>query len=153
MIEPVYDLADRTKAAIRDAFAGVTLGDGIGLGEAQALDDYASNEVRAACRADDEKSDWTAIAVEVLNQHSSSPSFFDAEGMRFHLPAYLIADLDGVYEHEFVYHLGGPSEKFSLLTPLQRSAVELYLRAICERENRASYQCDIKRVLEEWAVN
>lgn len=148
----MYDLADRTKAAIRDAFAGVTLGDGIGLGEAQALDDYASNEVRAACRADDEKSDWTTIAVEVLNKHSGSPSFFDAEGMRFHLPAYLIADLDNVYEHEFAYHLYGPPEKFSLLTRRQRSAVELYLRAICERENTASYRFDVKRVLEEWAM-
>ena len=153
MIKPVYDLTQKAKAAIRDAFAGVTLGDGIGLGEAQALDDYASNEVRAACRADDEKSEWTAIPAEILNKHSSSPSFFDAEGMRFHLPAYLIADLDNVYEHEFVYHLYGPPEKFSLLTVLQRNAVELYLRAICERENTVSYQYDVKRALEEWAVS
>ncbi|MFB2564000.1 DUF6714 family protein [Rhizobium sp. IMFF44] len=146
------DLTEKAKAAIRDAFAGVTLGDGIGLGEARALDDYASNEVRAAFRANDEKSDWTAIAAEILNKHPSSPSFFDAEGMRFHLPAYLIADLDNLYEHEFVYHLCGPLEKFYLLTVLQRSAVELYLHAICERKNTASYQYDVKRALEEWAA-
>ncbi|WP_342195958.1 DUF6714 family protein [Rhizobium hainanense] len=124
----------------------------MGLTEAQALDDYANNAVRAACRANDEKNDWTAITAEILNRHSSSPSFFHAEGMRFHLPAYLIADLDNAYKHEFAYHLCGPSEKFSLLTRLQRSSVELYLRAICERGNMVSYQHDVKRALEEWAA-
>ncbi|WP_348642383.1 DUF6714 family protein [Rhizobium sp. ERR 922] len=86
LIKPVSDLPKKVRAAIRDAFAGATLDKG--PGKMQALDDYASNEVRAACRADDEKGGWTAIAPEILNKHSSSPSFFDAKGMRCHLPAY-----------------------------------------------------------------
>ncbi|WP_309578158.1 MULTISPECIES: DUF6714 family protein [Rhizobium/Agrobacterium group] len=70
------------KADVRAAFAGVTLGVGVGLSEAQALDDYASNEVRTACRAGDEKNDWAAIPPRDLNRHSGSPAFLDAEGMQ-----------------------------------------------------------------------
>ena len=114
------DIIANAKAAVREAFAGVTLGGGVGLSEAQALDDYANNEVRAG----DEKNDWAAIPVEDLNRHSGSPAFLDAEGMRFHLPAYMTADLDGDYRHEFAPYLCGCQEKFSLLTLLQRNAVK-----------------------------
>ncbi|MGV1943459.1 DUF6714 family protein [Agrobacterium sp. 22-211-1] len=159
--EPLIEQADyvmrsesdniaNAKAAVREAFAGVTLGGGVGLSEAQALDDYASNEIRAACRAGDEENDWAAIPLKDLNRHSGSPAFLDAEGMRFHLPAYMIADLDGDYRHEFVPYLCGRQETFSLLTPLQRNAVEVYLRAISEKENLPSYQYDVERALEEW---
>ncbi|MFS8057021.1 hypothetical protein QD357_30090 [Rhizobium sp. BR 317] len=151
-MKPAADIIEKAEAAIRDAFACVALGGGVGLNEAQALDDYSSDEVRAACRADDEKNDWAAITIEALNNHSGSPSFFDAEGMRFHLPAYLIADLDDDYKHEFAHHLLGSSEKFCLLTPAQRNAVEFYLETIREKENMASYRYDIERALEEWGL-
>jgi hypothetical protein len=150
LMRPEPDNIAHAKAAVREAFAGVTLGGGVGLAEAQALDDDASNEVRAACRAGDEKSDWAAIPLRDLNRHSGSPAFLDADGMRFHLPAYMVADLDGDYRHEFAPYLCGCQETFSLLTPLQRNAVEMYLRAISEKENLPSYQKDIERALEEW---
>lgn len=150
VMRPEPDNIANAKAAVREAFAGVTLGGGVGLSEAQALDDYASNEIRAACRAGDEENDWAAIPLKDLNRHSGSPAFLDAEGMRFHLPAYMIADLDGDYRHEFVPYLCGRQETFSLLTPLQRNAVEVYLRAISEKENLPSYQYDVERALEEW---
>ncbi|MCZ7450978.1 hypothetical protein O8B93_25730 [Agrobacterium rhizogenes] len=150
-MKPATDIIEKAKAAIRDAFTGVTLGGGVGLNETQALDDYASNEVHAACRAADEENDWVAITLEALNNHSGSPSFFDVEGMRFHLPAYLIAYLDDDYKHEFAQHLLASPEKFRLLTPAQRNAVELYLRAVRETENMAAYRYDIERALQEWA--
>lgn len=150
VMRPEPDNIANAKAAVREAFAGVRLGGGVGLSEVQALDDYASNEVRAACRAGDEKNDWAAIPLKDLNRHSGSPAFLDAEGMRFHLPAYMIADLDGDYRHEFAPYLRGRQETFSLLTPLQRNAVEAYLRAISEKENLPSYQYDVERALEEW---
>lgn len=62
----------------------------------------------------------------------------------------MIADLDGDYKHEFAPYLCGCQEKFSLLTPLQRNAVEMCLRAISEKENLSSYQDDIERALEKW---
>jgi len=39
------------------------------------------------------KTDWTKIAPEVLDAHSGSLNFFSEAGLRFFLPAYLIADL------------------------------------------------------------
>src|SRR5688500_17196676 len=80
---------------IREAFAGVKLGNGIGLQEAQGIDDYADKETCARYRAGDEKEDWTRIPAEELSRCNSSLSFFDAEGMRFHLPAFLVAELQG----------------------------------------------------------
>jgi hypothetical protein len=46
---------------IEAAFAGVALGGGVGLQEAQGLDDYADAETRAAYRASDEEDDWHRI--------------------------------------------------------------------------------------------
>jgi hypothetical protein len=45
---------------IASAFAGVRLGGGVGLLEAQGLDDYADAEERKALRERDEKDDRTA---------------------------------------------------------------------------------------------
>lgn len=69
---------------IQKAFAGVRLGNGVGLWQAQGLDDYASEEKCAEYRANDEKDDWRRISVNDLCQCNSSLCFFDAEGMRFH---------------------------------------------------------------------
>jgi len=41
------------------------------------------------------RTDWTKIAPEVLDAHSGSLNFFSEAGLRFFLPAYLIADLKG----------------------------------------------------------
>lgn len=83
--------------AIESAFAGVTLGNGIGLQEAQGLDDYADEATCAAYRATDEKDDWHRLSTETLNRCSSSLSFFDPEGMRFHLPAFLLTEFHDDY--------------------------------------------------------
>lgn len=39
--------------------------------------------------------DWQKIDSELLDTHHSAPSFFSEAGLRFFLPAYLIADLRG----------------------------------------------------------
>jgi len=123
---------ERVANLIRSAFQGVTLGEGVGLREANGLDDYADEETLAAYRAQDEKNDWSAISAEELNRYSSSPSFFDAEAMRFHLPAYLLADLDDRLTHtDILFHLvcfehEGMS-RFEKFTDAQRYAVRQYL--------------------------
>ncbi len=124
--------------AVRDeicrAFAGVTLGSGVGLREAQVLDSYGDEAERAARRREDEKEDWRMIRPADLNRCNSSLSFFDALGMRFHLPAFLVADLDGVYEFGMAFHLTHLDAhgigQFSLLSREQRAAVRRYLRFI-----------------------
>ena len=90
---------------ITSAFAGVRLGGGVGLFEAQGLDDYADAAERKALRERDEKDDWTVLSADALNRANSSLSFFDADGMRFHLPAYLVADLRGDYKFGVVFTL------------------------------------------------
>src|SRR6188768_373023 len=61
--------------AIDAAFAGVTLGGGVGLQEAQGLDDYADAATRAAYRAKDEKDDWHRLPAKALRDCNSSLSF------------------------------------------------------------------------------
>jgi hypothetical protein len=123
---------DRVSELIRRAFRGVTLGDGIGLHEAQGLDDYADDMTLASYRAQDEKHDWAAIPAAELDACYSSLSFFDADGMRFHLPAYLIADLEeSLMTADIVYHLtsvvGDPASRFNSLSSVQREAVREFL--------------------------
>ena len=146
--------AQKVRSLVADAFSGVTLGKGIGLTEAQGLDDYADAGTCAAYRAVDEKQDWRRIPVEALNACYSSLSFFDAEGMRFHLPAFLIADLDGAYHQEMSFLLAFLNDysigQFALLSPAQRNAVRAYLLFLLGEENRAFSHPHIVRALEEY---
>jgi len=134
------------KKQIQQAFSGLKLGAGVGLYQAQGLDDYASEEKCAEYRARDEKFDWQVLRTEDLNKCNSSLSFFDAEGMRFHLPAYLIADLDGGYGFGMAFTLtqsSNPGEYFSLLNTDQRAAVRSYLQFI---EHEPEYQFDREHI-------
>jgi hypothetical protein len=117
---------------IRTAFAGVELGNGVGLRQGQGLDDYADARTLATCRAQDEQHDWSAIAAEALDRCYSSLSFFDAEGMRFHLPAYLVADLEQKLKtadvlFHLVYAVHGAQSRFAKLSGAQRVAVREFL--------------------------
>jgi hypothetical protein len=117
---------------IRTAFAGVTLGAGVGLRQGQGLDDYADARTLAALRARDEKHDWSVLPVAELDSCYSSLSFFDVEGMRFHLPAYLVADLEGALRtadplFHLVHLVDGAESRFELLSAAQREAVRAYL--------------------------
>ena len=152
-MEPGVDL-ERVRDAISTAFLGVTLGKGLGLGEAQGLDGYEDEAARAARRRQDEKDDWRLIRPADLNRCNSSLSFFDAEGMRFHLPAFLVADLDGVYEFGMAFHLTHLDShgigQFSLLTTEQRAAVRMYLQHISTEEEYAFERPAILRALVEY---
>lgn len=123
--------ADRICSMISAAFADVKLGEGIGLWEAQGLDDYEDEQTCMKYRERDEKLNWKIITDEDLERCNSSPSFLDAEGFRFHLPAFMIADLRDAYGFDFIYsminfqHL--KYERYKLLSPLQRQAVREYL--------------------------
>lgn len=140
---------------IDTAFTGVTLGGGIGLQEAQGLDDYADTVTLAAYRADDEKDDWHRLSTQALNRCQSSLSFFDAEGMRFHLPAYLIADLRGDFGFGMAFCLTRFSDehsrsKFALLSPAQRMAVRAFLLHLLNDPDESFDHADIARALAEF---
>lgn len=151
--EPDAD-QDSVRDAIVRAFSGVGLGGGVGLREAQAMDGYDDEATRAACRRDDERDDWRLIRPADLNRCNSSLSFFDAEGMRFHLPAFLVADLDGVYEFGMAFHLTHLDShgigQYSLLSPEQRAAVRRYLQYISTEDEYAFERPAILRALVEY---
>ncbi len=122
----------RVLSLIQAAFAGVALGEGVGLRQAQGLDDYADPRSLVRYRAQDENRDWSAIPATDLDNCYSSLSFFDAVGMRFHLPAYLVADLEGKLQTaDVLFHLlalaDGAFERFDKLSAAQRDAVRAFL--------------------------
>jgi hypothetical protein len=78
---------------IRAAFKNVSLEDGVGLWEGQGIDDYADIETKLELRKKDERNNWDNIPYEDLVVCRSSLSFFDAKGMRFCLPKFLIFDI------------------------------------------------------------
>jgi hypothetical protein len=132
VLRRMTDHEQHVSILIRKAFHGVTLGDGVGLWQAQGLDDYADAQTLATYRAMDEKLDWSAISVNDLDRCYSSLSFFDSEGMRFHLPAYLAADLEGTLQtadvlFHLVYITDYGRSRFELLSPAQRDAVRKFL--------------------------
>ena len=126
---------------IRKAFNGVTLDKGIGLHEAQGLDDFVDAEKLLKLRNKDEKNNWEAIPLESICKYSSSIYFFDPKGMRFHLPLFLIFDvLEKEYiakgfisSVEMVFVLRKYVEnqdkynQFSLLNTVQIKAIVLFL--------------------------
>ena len=140
--------------AIEKAFSNVRLGKGVGLIEAQGRDDYADAKTCAAYRAKDEKEDWRRISAEALNQCYSSLSFFDAEGMRFHLPAYLIAYLQDSFKGEIMFTLTHLSDystnQFSSLSDVQRAAVRAFLAFHLGDPNFKIHHADIERALNEY---
>jgi hypothetical protein len=74
---------------IESSFKRVALEDGIGILEAEAIDEYASDAVRERERRKDERDSWESISDEMISEHYSVLSFMDQKGLRFHLPAYM----------------------------------------------------------------
>jgi hypothetical protein len=136
---------------IRAAFSGVTLGNGVGMQESRGKDDYEDEETLAKYRSYDEKDDWQKIPLSELNRASGGLCFFDAEGMRFQLPAYLIADLRGQYNFGMAFNLTHLSDhsasQFELLNGSQRDAVRAFLLHISKDPDYEFDRDDIDRSL------
>lgn len=96
---PEYGVMEEGAAAIIEqinrAFAGVQLGSGIGLIQAEYSDDCESAEVFRGLADKDERHDWTKLTDEALNYCYVALSFTDAEGYRFLVPAFMCCDLRG----------------------------------------------------------
>ena len=146
------------KSEITSAFKNVKLGDGIGLWEAQAIDGYESAENRKLARSKDEKVNWLLIPENELSQCDSSLSFFDAQGMLFHIPAFILSELNGNEHVDPLYNLTtlaiSNPDVFGLFNSEQKSSIALYLEWYA---NHPDYEYDkpvIKRALEEfWYKN
>jgi hypothetical protein len=149
---------DRSKYAeglcerIRAAFTGVKLGSGIGLWEAQGLDDYELPEVCAEYRLKDETEDWSRISDDTLHQCNSSPSFLDAEGFRFSMPAFMISEIRGTYGFNFfwslIYFEILEYSRYELLDRAQRGVVREYLIFIASDPDDTYSRDDIMYALD-----
>ena len=88
--------------AIAEAFSNLEVGEGIGMLEAYGIDIYVGPEDRSSRRERDERRRWQSISNAELNANYCSFWFCDAKGGLFLLPAYLLADLRGEYDFDFV---------------------------------------------------
>ncbi|NHN37332.1 DUF1841 family protein [Pseudomaricurvus alcaniphilus] len=141
---------------ITSAFLGVRLGKGIGLWEAQAIDDYETKEVQTANRERDQKQDWRLLDYGDLQRCHSSLSFFDADGMRFHLPAFIIGSIRNEVDDP-LFHLIQLDEysisKLQILSNIQRKSVVMYLKWCLEKDDYKFDHPSIRRALNEYWEN
>jgi len=145
---------------IREAFNNVKLEGGIGLNEAQGIDDYEDAQTRKKLRDKDEKENWEAIPSSELNRCNSSLSFFDPKGMRFHLPAFMIALLSNEYNFGLVFTLTNVSRnsktqlysksQFSDLTKEQREVIKAFLEYLLEDDEYEYERDQIKYALDNY---
>jgi hypothetical protein len=146
------------KRVIQNAFEGVRLDNGVGLREGQAIDDYEVFETRQIARAKDEKHRWERITADDLNHCSSSLSFFDAAGMRFHLPAYMMLVIDGLDQTDsLIFHLTELNEyminNFSALDQTQRDAVYDFLRWCAHQPDHEQDRERIQQAMDKfWSI-
>ncbi len=146
---------------IRTAFENVKLEDGVGLWEGQGLDDYADSKTILELRKKDERSNWDSIPYEDLVACQSSLSFFDAKGMRFCLPKFLIFDIlaDQIFKEQGIhspdvlftlsYKLNEEYQKnrFSLLDNKQIQCIIDYLQYKLPDNHPDS---ELNRIIYEW---
>jgi hypothetical protein len=148
----IQELAEFHIRNITDAFSDVTLGYGVGLREARGLDDYETESALKKLRKKDERIDWSSISIEDLNCFYSALSFVDAKGMRFILPAILIAEITGQFDHGFLSHLTQKNslynEQFSLFSHNQRKAIRLHLEMLIQNEEHSYDRKEIEAAIE-----
>ena len=132
---------------VESAFNGMRLGDGTGLLEANGLDDYAPADELAVLRSRDEHEDWRRIEVDTLNQCYAAPTFMNPRGFIFHLPAFLIAELNDNFGYGFIDRLFEtnqlPDDWMTLLNDAQRDAIIAVLSTIVDHPNYFDHQEEI----------
>jgi len=141
---------------IREAFRDVSLGNGDGLRKAKSLDDYGEGYTKERIELDaKEKAEgWQSLNAKDLDENEVALSFFDPEGMRFHLPAYMIYHLDDAFHvADILFHLTDVNndharKQFSLLNQKQRNAVREYLLFIKDEMGENAFWCPGFEALE-----
>lgn len=148
--------ADNLIGKIETAFANVVLGDGIGLLEAGGLDDYAPGSDLSDLRELDEKTDWRRIDEDDLSRGNAAPSFLDAKGLVFHLPAFICAELRGneivdIFTR-IVFDTFSDHGFRALLTSEQRSVIVDLLRFLGHSPGRWFDHDDIETAIARYQL-
>jgi hypothetical protein len=158
---------DELITEIQTAFKDIKLEDGVGLWEGQGLDDYAGDDEILKLKTKDERNNWDNIPYEDIAYASSSLSFFDAKGMRFCLPKFLIFNLlsdeiskkIGLSAPDVVFTLGYnlnekyQQSRFSLFNRQQIETIIHFLEYKLEKniasDNEYYYE-ELTKTLNEW---
>ncbi len=149
---------------IKLAFADVKLEDGIGLWEAQGIDNYADEKQILDLRNKDERENLHQIPYQDIALASTSLSFVDAKGMRFLLAQFLIFDVlekDICKEELFdapdvVFILTNDLQseykeiQFRLLNSLQMKAIIDFLNYKLEQNLNDYEVSEIKKAIQHW---
>lgn len=147
-----WQTANILREKIERAFAGVTLGNGIGLKEARGLDDYADSDILARLHNEDERQDWHRFTSAQLLSYQSSISFTDAEGMRFLLPAWMLAELRDEGIAGLIWSLcriaPHNEHKFVLLSAEQRGVVRDFLEFVRDHPEFTHERGEIDAAIE-----
>ncbi len=155
-----------TEAAIQlidDAFGHLRRGDGMRVYEAELADDYGQESERNAPRKHDTYQSWHGIDDDVISTFYSVLSFFDPEGFRFHLPAYMTwtlknyADADSNTPSSTIFALmrygrgdelrGWQDTRYEVFDQPQRAAIAAFLRAIGDHQDDP----DARKALRYWS--
>ena len=119
--------------AIEKAFAGVSLGTGVALLEADVIDAYGGMEERLKAREQNEKTDWKLIPDNLIERNPHALCFMDAQGLRFHLPAYMrfslrhFQDCKTISSEVAAYRLTDPKTYSALRPILTEAQIEVIL--------------------------
>lgn len=135
------------EAEIRACFAGVRLGRGVSLSVAELIDEWADPAIVESLIGMEPDEDWADIPAAEL-ERADCIAHLDAEGLRYYLPALMIWLLDHyaaakgpdlVADMAVIGTISAldqrdrhPTGFLELLTPQQRRAIALYVRALPE---------------------
>ena len=123
---------------IKFAFLEVKLEDGIGVYEADCIDDYVPSESEEYLywKSKDERDNWENLLSLFLSEtipekiYSSCWSFMDAKGKRFVLPCFLIQELEEISWSNnpiyFTLKVGYDTSDFRILNQKQLNALKTF---------------------------
>ncbi|TGU71259.1 hypothetical protein E4633_13020 [Geomonas terrae] len=123
---------------IKKAFRDVTLEDGVGILESDAIDGCVSDKRREQSRKNDYRQNWETIPEEVIAENYSALCFMDPKGLRFNLPAYMVFALKNFNTSSSasvdaaIYALQKEPEEledvWKIFTESQREAIAAFLK-------------------------
>jgi hypothetical protein len=95
---------DQVEALIREAFAGVRLGNGVSLRQAEAIDHYSARWPLAEfdrLPQSEVTDDWSLVPEEELRRDNAA--HLDPEGLRYYLPALMLWLLDHYNDEQLLF--------------------------------------------------
>jgi antitoxin component YwqK of YwqJK toxin-antitoxin module/ankyrin repeat protein len=114
-LNPIFSMGKSLRKSelieeIKNEFKEVKLNGGMGLNCAKSFDDYEYDKIDDML---EEEENWANISFDDLNDKSGGFRYFDSRGLLFHLPAYLVCELNYKFEQDLINYF--VSEQFDRL--------------------------------------